>query len=82
MSEALGLYHSIRYPRSEKVQMTSRQAGDLYEMKSPDVAGRSYEDSLPIVKTKLEDRMKWIWSEDMDEVYEMARDAWRRSSSA
>jgi salicylate hydroxylase len=51
-------------------------------MKSPDVAGRSYEDGLPIVKTKLEDRMKWIWSEDMDEVYETARYAWRRSSSA
>ncbi|KAJ5818039.1 hypothetical protein N7474_003630 [Penicillium riverlandense] len=79
VSDALQLYHAIRYARSEKVQVTSRQAGDLYEMKSPDVAGRSYEDGLPIVKAKLEDRMKWIWSEDMDEVYEAARDARRQA---
>lgn len=40
--------------------MTSREAGDLYEMKVKGVAGLSYDAGLPVVKTSLEDRMKWI----------------------
>lgn len=59
------MYQSIRYPRSEKVQQTSREAGDLYEMKVNEIAGLSFEDALPHVKAMLKDRMKWIWGEDI-----------------
>jgi salicylate hydroxylase len=69
------LYQSIRYPRSEKVQVTSRQAGDLYEMRVDEVAGLSYEDGLPIAKAMLENRMKWIWADDIDQAYEKARES-------
>ncbi|KAH7153658.1 hypothetical protein EDB81DRAFT_649045 [Dactylonectria macrodidyma] len=72
IEDYLHLYQSIRYPRSERVQETSRQAGDLYEMKAEEVAGLSYEDGLPIVRDLLKDRMKWIWTEDIDQVYEKA----------
>jgi salicylate hydroxylase len=57
------------------VQETSRQAGDLYELRSQEVAGLSYEDSLPVVRDLLKDRMKWIWTEDIDQVYEKALNA-------
>ncbi|KAL4888671.1 hypothetical protein BDV59DRAFT_196286 [Aspergillus ambiguus] len=73
LQDALHLYQSIRYPRSEKVQVTSRQAGDLYELRTPEVTGLSFEESLPVVKAMLQDRMKWIWSEDLDQLYETAR---------
>ncbi|KAL2867833.1 uncharacterized protein BJX67DRAFT_371797 [Aspergillus lucknowensis] len=73
----LQLYHSIRFPRSEKVQVTSRQAGDLYQMKTPELAGLSYDDGLPTVKAKIENRMQWIWGEDLDEVYNRARAEWQ-----
>ncbi|KAF9883421.1 hypothetical protein FE257_003504 [Aspergillus nanangensis] len=73
LEESLRLYHSIRYLRSEKVQLTSRQAGDLYEMKVDEVKDLSYDEGLPIVKGMIENRMKWIWAEDIDKVYEQAR---------
>lgn len=71
--DALSLYNSIRYPRSEKVQTTSRQAGDLYELKAPELAKLSYDDALPVVERLLKNRMQWIWAEDIDTVYEAAR---------
>lgn len=54
------------------MQETSRHAGDLYEFRSQEVEGLSYEDSLPVVRDLLKDRMKWIWTEDIDQVYEKA----------
>nr|UBX54571.1 hypothetical protein [Aspergillus sp.] len=73
IEDALSLYNSIRYPRSEKVQATSRQAGDLYEMKAPELAGLSYDEALPVVEKLLKNRMQWIWTEDIDAVYDAAR---------
>lgn len=72
LEDCLQTYQAIRAPRAEKVQVTSRQAGELYELRSEDVAGLSYEESLAIAKIKLADRMKWIWTEDVDMAYEKA----------
>ncbi|KAJ3502852.1 hypothetical protein NM208_g16639 [Fusarium decemcellulare] len=72
MADYLHLYQSIRAPRAERVQETSRQAGDLYELRSKEVEGLNYEDSLPVVRDLLKDRMKWIWTEDIDQVYDKA----------
>ncbi|KAJ5948694.1 hypothetical protein N7454_002001 [Penicillium verhagenii] len=81
LRDCLGLYHSIRFPRAKKVQITSRQAGDLYEMKIDELVGLSYEDCLPIVKAKLENRMEWLWRDDIDEMYEEARADWQTRST-
>ncbi|KAH7222493.1 hypothetical protein B0J15DRAFT_518513 [Fusarium solani] len=72
MADYLHLYQSIRAPRAERVQETSRQAGDLYELRAKEVEGLNYEDSLPVVGGLLKDRMKWIWTEDIDQVYDTA----------
>ena len=79
LEQSLSLYHSIRYPRSQKVQTTSREAGDLYEMKADEVKGLRYDEGLPIVKAMIEHRMSWIWTEDIDKVYEQARNAQHRA---
>jgi len=47
-------------------------------MKINGVAGLSYDDGLHVVKGLLEDRMKWIWTEDIDEVYVRALSDWQR----
>ncbi|KAI9661725.1 MAG: hypothetical protein M1821_008963 [Bathelium mastoideum] len=63
------LYQDVRLPRAKRAQQTAREAGLVYQMKAPDLAGLPYDDCLPIVKSKLENRMKWIWSGNIDEEY-------------
>lgn len=72
MADYLHLYQSIRAPRAKRVQETSRQAGDLYELRAKEVEGLNYADSLPVVRGLLMDRMKWIWTDDIDQVYDTA----------
>jgi salicylate hydroxylase len=55
--------------------MTSRQAGDVYEMQGPAFEGLSFEDCLPIVRDKMTNRMRWIWGHDLDEQYQSAKRA-------
>lgn len=81
LEQSLSLYHSIRYSRSQRVQATSREAGDLYEMKTEQVKDLSYDEGLPIVKSMIEHRMSWIWTEDIDKVYEQARQEQRAYAS-
>lgn len=71
----LHLYQEVRLPRAQKVQETTREAGDIYEMQSPDMIGLTFEECMPLVKTRIESRMKWIWTEDIDAAYETARKA-------
>ncbi|KAB5578039.1 hypothetical protein GE09DRAFT_538902 [Coniochaeta sp. 2T2.1] len=73
LATAMQLYQSVRYPRAARVQTTSRQAGDVYELRMAEVAGLSYDDALPVAKSMLEHRMKWIWGDDIDKAYEEAR---------
>ncbi len=64
------VYQDVRLPRAQKAQITSRQAGDVYEMQGPDFAGLTYDQCLPIVKEKLQHRMRWVWGGDIDAEYE------------
>jgi salicylate hydroxylase len=69
----LHLYQKVRLPRAQKVQETTREAGDIYEMQSPDMKGLPFEACMPLVKERIASRMKWIWTADIDAVYEAAR---------
>lgn len=73
LEDWLRIYQSVRLPRAEKAQATSRQAGELYEMEEAELKGLPYDEFVPIVRSKLQDRMNWIWSEDIDQAYEKAR---------
>ncbi|OAP54227.1 hypothetical protein AYL99_11328 [Fonsecaea erecta] len=69
------LYQAVRRPRAQKAQITSRQAGDVYEMQGKEFEGiTSYEDCLPIVREKLAGRMKWVWGHDLEADYQKARE--------
>jgi salicylate hydroxylase len=69
----LNIYQSVRLPRAEKVQTTSRQAGEMYEMIAPELQGLPYDECVPLIRSNLQERMKWIWSEDIDAAYERVR---------
>ncbi|KAE9379813.1 FAD/NAD(P)-binding domain-containing protein [Stipitochalara longipes BDJ] len=69
----LHLYQAVRLPRAQKVQETTREAGDIYEMQSPDMKGLSFEDCMPLVKSRIEGRMKWIWTDNIDAAYDAAK---------
>jgi salicylate hydroxylase len=73
LSTFTSLYESVRLPRAQKAQVTSRQAGDVYEMQGPDFEGLSFEECLPIAAEKLKDRMAWVWSGDIERDYNMAK---------
>jgi salicylate hydroxylase len=74
LASAMQLYQSVRHPRAVKVQATSRQAGDVYELRAAEFAEISYDDGLPIAKSMLEHRMKWIWGDDIDRAFEETRE--------
>lgn len=37
------------------------------------MSGLSYDQCLPKAKERLQGRMKWVWTEDVDEAYEKYR---------
>jgi salicylate hydroxylase len=62
-------FHELR------VQEMTREAGDIYEMKLAEMKGISFDDCMLLVKSRIESKitMKWIWTDDIDAVYEAAR---------
>ncbi|KAK4692408.1 salicylate hydroxylase, partial [Lecanoromycetidae sp. Uapishka_2] len=57
---AFTAYDQVRRPRSQRVVKTSREAGDLYGMKAPNVG-----DDLGKMAEAMATRMHWIWQRDM-----------------
>ena len=64
------LYQNVRLPRAQKAQRTAREAGDVYEMQADGLRGLEFDACLPKVRDRLKDRMKWVWSEEIDDAYE------------
>lgn len=73
LEDWMKLYQDVRLPRAQKVARTSKEAGEIYEMTSDDLKDIPYEACLPIIKEKIEQRMKWIWTEDISEAFERAK---------
>jgi salicylate hydroxylase len=73
LARYMKLYQAVRLPRAKRAQQTAREAGSVYEMQHPDFEDRVYDDCLPLVADKLRDRMKWIWSGDIDAEFEETR---------
>ncbi|KAH8896668.1 FAD/NAD(P)-binding domain-containing protein [Thozetella sp. PMI_491] len=71
----MDLYQRVRLPRAQKVQTTSREAGELYELRSPFFEGKTYDECLEPLTERLHTRMKWIWGEELDAAYETMRAA-------
>jgi len=43
-------------------------------LNAPELKGLTYEECVPKVANILKDRMSWIWSEDIDQDYEKAKE--------
>lgn len=68
------LYQTVRLPRAQKTQATSRAAGNTYEMQTDDMVDKSFEECIPMIGERTRERMKWVWEEDLDAAYERVRD--------
>ncbi|KAK9897455.1 FAD/NAD(P)-binding domain-containing protein [Cystobasidium minutum MCA 4210] len=62
LQKALELYQRYRHERAAQVQITSAQAGLLYEGRGVKGEGQDFDK----VKANLDDRMKWIWDYDIN----------------
>ena len=67
------LYQTVRLPRAQKIAKTSKEAGETYEMVTADLRDLPFEECLPVVADRVRTRMKWVWSEDIGNVYEKAK---------
>lgn len=64
------VYQNVRLPRAQKAQITSRQAGEVYEMQGEAFKGLTFEECLPVVAEKMKTRMRWVWGADIDSEYD------------
>lgn len=60
LSALLAAYDALRRPRACRVQRTSWEAGELYELRDPGVG----DDELALSST-LESRFDWLWNHDL-----------------
>ncbi|KAL7932211.1 hypothetical protein V8C35DRAFT_307696 [Trichoderma chlorosporum] len=67
------LYQETRLPRAQKAQLTSRQAGDVYEMQGPEFAGLRFDQRLQVIHDKFKDRMTWVWGHDLEADFNATR---------
>jgi salicylate hydroxylase len=72
LREWMHLYQTIRLPRAQKVARTSKQAGEVYEMLDEDLRDLPFDQCLPIVRDRIQERMKWIWTEDIGQAFDRA----------
>ncbi|MGO4003364.1 salicylate 1-monooxygenase [Pseudomonas fluorescens] len=63
----LEVYDHVRRARASRVQLTSREAGELYEYKTAGVGS-----DTPKLKNLLESRMDWIWKHDLGKEAQLA----------
>ncbi|WP_109511641.1 salicylate 1-monooxygenase [Pseudomonas ovata] len=68
LPEVLAAYDAIRRPRACRVQRTSHQAGELYELREPHTAA----DEGLLAQT-LAERFAWLWEHDFDNELRQAR---------
>lgn len=57
----LAVYDTLRRPRACRVQRTSREAGELYELRDPEVGANEH-----ALSSTLESRFDWLWNHDLD----------------
>jgi salicylate hydroxylase len=64
------MYQTLRLPRAQRAQRTSREAGEVYELQGEGLGGKTLDECMPELRNRLKDRMNWVWTEDIDAMYE------------
>lgn len=73
LEDWLNVYEAVRLPRAQSIQNTSRILGMVYEMRTNEMQGLSYDECLPIVRDQIKETMHYIWLEDVDASYDVER---------
>jgi len=80
-TDALGkwisVYQNVRLPRAQKVQRTSREAVEVYQAQADIMKDLSFDECVPEIHKRVVDRMKWVWTDDIDVEYDEAVKGWR-----
>jgi salicylate hydroxylase len=63
-------YQTLRLPRAQRAQRTSREAGEVYELQGDGLTSKTFDECMPELRNRLKDRMNWVWAEDIDAMYE------------
>ena len=73
-------YQWFRVPRAHKVQKTTREASQIYELQTPHFAGKTFEECLPTLGKVMKGRMNWVWYTKVDEDYHHAKAAYPKAT--
>lgn len=75
LAKYMTLYQETRISRTREAQITSREAAMIYDLAGPDFEGKMFEECVPVVKSKVEKRMHWIWKGNLEEDYRTTKQA-------
>lgn len=70
LEQWMKVYQDVRLPRAQKIQRSSRETGEFYEMSSPEMKDKPYDECCQILHQKMQNRMNAIWTEDVDDAYD------------
>ncbi|KAK5196282.1 hypothetical protein LTS03_003964 [Exophiala xenobiotica] len=69
----MALYQSVRLPRAQKVQRTSRDAVEVYQAQADIMKDLPFDQCVPEIHKRVINRMRWVWTDDIDAEYDDAR---------
>ena len=68
IERAFKAYDAVRRERTQRLVVTSREAGQLWDLELEGV-----EDDVERLKANINERMSWIWEADLEKVLEEGR---------
>lgn len=66
------MYQDVRLPRAQKVQRTSRDAVEIYQAQAGIMKDLPFEECVPEIHNRVINRMRWVWTDDIDAEYDQA----------
>ena len=66
------LYQDVRLPRAQKVQRTSRDAVEIYQAQADVMKDLPFDECVPEIHKRVINRMRWVWTDDIDAEYDQA----------
>ncbi|OCT53996.1 Salicylate hydroxylase [Cladophialophora carrionii] len=75
------LYQDVRLPRAQKVQRGSRDAVEIYQAQADVMKDLPFDECVPEIHKRVINRMKWIWTDDIDAEYDQAVKAQREAGT-
>lgn len=75
------IYQDVRLPRAQRVQRTSRDAVEVYQAQADIMKDLPFDQCVPEIHKRVINRMKWVWTDDIDAEYDQAVKSMEESES-